>query len=118
MIFCACDADENDEISKEEIKAEDCVAIQQSIFHDNYLTVFNLDVLTLDDANTALTDIIDKPNEGYNKFFTKDNGKIIPGRMLGSVAGPLIQANAQWCVLPISVPLGVGQAPVENSRGS
>ena len=24
----------------------------------------------------------------------------------------------QWCVLTISVPLGVGQAPVDNSRGS
>ena len=28
------------------------------------------------------------------------------------------QISTQWCVLPISVPLGVGQAPVENSRGS
>ena len=27
-------------------------------------------------------------------------------------------SSAQWCVLPISSPLGVGQAPVENSRGS
>ena len=26
--------------------------------------------------------------------------------------------TAQWCVLTISVPLGVGQAPVDNSRGS
>ena len=26
--------------------------------------------------------------------------------------------HSQWCVLPISVPLGVGQAPVENWRGS
>ena len=27
-------------------------------------------------------------------------------------------ASTQWCVLAISSPLGVGQAPVENSRGS
>ena len=26
--------------------------------------------------------------------------------------------TSQWCVLAISSPLGVGQAPVENSRGS
>ena len=81
MIFCACDADKNDEISEEEIKDEDCVAIQQSIFHDNYLTKagFYLDVLTLDDAKKALTGIINDPIGVYNKFFNGDNGKIITG---------------------------------------
>ena len=81
MIFCACDADENDEISEEEVKDEDCVAIQQSIFHDNYLTKagFYLDVLTLDDAKKALTGIINDPIGVYNKFFNGDNGKIITG---------------------------------------
>ena len=29
-----------------------------------------------------------------------------------------VYTSAQWCVLPISVPLGVGQAPVENSWGT
>ena len=28
------------------------------------------------------------------------------------------QGSTQWCVLTISVPLGVGEAPVENSGGS
>ena len=28
------------------------------------------------------------------------------------------KSSAQWCVLTISVPLGVGEAPVENSWGS
>ena len=81
MIFCACDEDGNDKISEEEIKDKDCVAIQKSIFHDNYLTKagFDSDVLTLNDANTAFTNIIDEPNEGYNKFFNGDNGKIITG---------------------------------------
>ena len=27
-------------------------------------------------------------------------------------------SSAQWCVLTISIPLGVGQAPVENSWGT
>ena len=30
----------------------------------------------------------------------------------------LHHCTSQWCVLTISVPLGVGQAPVDNSRGS
>ena len=30
----------------------------------------------------------------------------------------LAQCTAQWCVLTISSPLGVGQAPVENSWGT
>ena len=29
-----------------------------------------------------------------------------------------IHYTAQWCVLTISIPLGVGQAPVENSWGT
>ena len=29
-----------------------------------------------------------------------------------------VPSTSQWCVLTISVPLGVGQAPVDNSRGS
>ena len=89
MIFCACDEDGNDEISEAEIKDENCVAIQQSIFHDNYITGAGFDFLrkvttddshfTLEEANTALTNII--TNEVYNKFFTGDNGKIITGEV-------------------------------------
>ena len=29
-----------------------------------------------------------------------------------------LKRSAQWCVLTISSPLGVGQAPVENSWGT
>ena len=93
MIFCACDADANEEISEAEIKDENCVAIQQSIFHDNYITGAGFDFLrrvetddsqfTLEEANTALTNIIDT-DEVYNKFFTGDNGKIITKEILES----------------------------------
>ena len=31
---------------------------------------------------------------------------------------PAKDPSTQWCDLPISSPQGVGQAPVENSRGS
>ena len=91
MIFCACDTDQNNEISKEEIEDENCVAIQQSIFHDNYITEAGFDFLrkfetddshfTLEEANKALMNIIDDSNEVYNKFFTGDNGKIITGEV-------------------------------------
>ena len=86
LIFCACDKDGNDEISQDEIEAEDCVAIQKTIFHDNYINKGGFDFLrqfitdaddsyiTLAEADAALTDIIDSTQE-YYKFFTGETSK-------------------------------------------
>ena len=95
MIFCACDKDGNDQISKPEIEDEDCIAIQKSVFHDNYINEDGFDFVrkyqtdaddsyfTLAEAKQLLGDMIDSVGQDksltpeYNKIFTGETGKII-----------------------------------------
>ena len=82
-IFCGCDKDKNEQISKEEVEDEDCVALQKNAFHDNYITEGGFDFLTdADDsyfthaeADAALTLLIN--DQEYTKFFTGENSKFI-----------------------------------------
>ena len=98
LIFCACDKDGNDQISKAEIEDEDCVAIQKSVFHDNYITEEGFDFIrkyqtdaddsyfTLAEAKQLLGDGIDSQDKSltpeYHKLFTGEPGKIITGENL------------------------------------
>ena len=93
LIFCACDKDgnRNDQISKTEIEDEDCVAIQKSVFHDNYITEEGFDFIrkyqtdaddsyfTLAEAKQFLGDLIDSQDKSltpeYHKLFTGETGE-------------------------------------------
>ena len=86
LIFCACDTDGDNRISQEEIEEEQCVAIQKSIFHGNYIDQGGFDFLrtvnndaddseiTRQEAGVALTNIIDTSQE-YYEFFTGESNK-------------------------------------------
>ena len=105
LIFCACDnegtfwdGNGNEQISKTEIEDEDCVAIQKSVFHDNYITEGGFDSIrkyqtdadnsyfTLAQAEHFLGDLIDEQDKSltpeYHKLFTGETGKIITGENL------------------------------------
>ena len=62
-------------------------------------------------------------NNKYHPFQIILKGATKKGKMtftwINSTLDSKMQQNTtQWCALAISSPLGVGQSPVENSRGS
>ena len=59
LIFCACDTDGDNRISQEEKDKEQCVAIQKSVFHGNYIDQGGFDFLrSVNNGGFQLLDLI------------------------------------------------------------